>query len=202
MSEILQDRNRQAQRSIDALQNALQKLMESKPYNKITITEIANESGLTRSTFYAHFETKDDLLHSIISSVVEQFFIQLDERDHRNPNPEQDLKINQSFFKIWRKNKHLINLLSAMDFDCLMIAGFKKYIKESQASYIEKTNSNFSPTLSAYTRSFLAYAYVGFLREWINQGMHPSAERMGELLYHFTGPPVLNASREKFKDKV
>ena len=77
MTENFDNLNRQAQRSIQALQAALVELMKEQPYQKISITELAERSGLTRSTFYAHFETKEQLLDSVINSVLDDFFTQL-----------------------------------------------------------------------------------------------------------------------------
>ncbi len=45
-----------------ALSNALKKLMETKPFSKITVSEIIADCGLNRKTFYYHFEDTRDLL--------------------------------------------------------------------------------------------------------------------------------------------
>lgn len=47
-----------------ALSNALKKLMETKPFSKITVSEIIADCGLNRKTFYFLFEDTRDLLAS------------------------------------------------------------------------------------------------------------------------------------------
>lgn len=46
----------QSQFTKQALSTALKKLMETKPLNRITISEIVESCGLNRKTFYYHFE--------------------------------------------------------------------------------------------------------------------------------------------------
>ena len=46
----------------NALANALKELMKTNPFNKITVKMISDECGVTRHTFYNHFEDKYHLL--------------------------------------------------------------------------------------------------------------------------------------------
>ena len=41
---------------------ALLLLLEKKEYDVITVKEICKKAGVNRSTFYLHYNTKDDLL--------------------------------------------------------------------------------------------------------------------------------------------
>ncbi len=56
--------DRRVRKTRHNLFNALTELMREKKYSKITIQEIIDRADVGRSTFYAHFETKDDLLFS------------------------------------------------------------------------------------------------------------------------------------------
>lgn len=52
---------------------AMTSLLQTKSYSKITIQDIIDKAEIGRSTFYLHFETKDELLLSLIKSIFESF---------------------------------------------------------------------------------------------------------------------------------
>ena len=54
-----------AQRTEKAIANALKKLLAKRPLNKITISDIANECGINRMTFYYHYRDVYDLIECI-----------------------------------------------------------------------------------------------------------------------------------------
>ena len=56
------------------LYEALSRLLKQKPYGKITIEDLLQESKISRSTFYAHFKTKDEVLMSITKMIFNHVF--------------------------------------------------------------------------------------------------------------------------------
>ena len=65
--------NKQAVRSVNMLRNAFVELLKEQPYEKIKISEITERADLARSTFYAHYETKDDLLTGYLEEIAEAY---------------------------------------------------------------------------------------------------------------------------------
>ncbi len=52
---------------------ALLDLLENKPFEYITISEICENAGINRSTFYLHYENTSDLLKETIAYVFDNF---------------------------------------------------------------------------------------------------------------------------------
>lgn len=52
------------------IQEALIRLLENKPIDKIKVNELCEESGINRATFYRHYETLSDILKEIETDVI------------------------------------------------------------------------------------------------------------------------------------
>src|SRR5215813_1391152 len=71
MTQNIPDRRVQKTRKL--LQDALIELVAEKGYESVSIREILDRANVGRSTFYAHFQDKDQLLHSILDRLDELF---------------------------------------------------------------------------------------------------------------------------------
>lgn len=65
--------DRRVQKTRKLLQDALIELVAEKSYESVSIREILDRANVGRSTFYAHFQDKDQLLHSILDRLDELF---------------------------------------------------------------------------------------------------------------------------------
>jgi AcrR family transcriptional regulator len=65
--------DRRVQKTRKLLQDALIELVTEKGYESVTIQEILDKANVGRSTFYAHFQDKEQLLHSILDRLDELF---------------------------------------------------------------------------------------------------------------------------------
>lgn len=58
--------------------NAFRYLIEETYYNDITIYHILEKAGVSRRTFYRHFDNKEDLLDYILTMLIIEYY---DERE-------------------------------------------------------------------------------------------------------------------------
>jgi AcrR family transcriptional regulator len=65
--------DRRVQRTRELLQNALIELISERAYDAITIQDIVDRANIGRTTFYAHYSSKDELFLSCHEAVVSEF---------------------------------------------------------------------------------------------------------------------------------
>jgi AcrR family transcriptional regulator len=113
--------DRRTRRSKAMLQQALVALIGEKRFDKISVQEIVERAGLGRTTFYAHFQSKEDLFLSsheeIITAISCSFFT-----DHGSLRTEPSSELVQflemghqgravHFFLTWGSGGEIIRLL-------------------------------------------------------------------------------------------
>ena len=62
------------ERSRDAIKKAFVDLMKRCEYEDITVKDLAEEARINRKTFYAHYETKQDLFESMMDELFDEIF--------------------------------------------------------------------------------------------------------------------------------
>src|SRR4026207_1338777 len=76
--------DRRAQRARRLASRALIRLMLEKRYNDITVQDIIDRANIGRSTFYAHYLDKEDLLTSGFTRVLDTL-----SPEHEQPGAEE-----------------------------------------------------------------------------------------------------------------
>ena len=66
--------NKKIEKTISSINAGLTKCLKVKPYDEITIQDILDASNVSRSTFYSHFKTKNELLISICTQIFNHVF--------------------------------------------------------------------------------------------------------------------------------
>lgn len=70
---------RSAIRSRKLIKSALADLLQVKPLDKITVTDVANRAGINRGTFYAHYRDIPDVIDNLIQETFSKITDALEE---------------------------------------------------------------------------------------------------------------------------
>ncbi len=66
-----QSTDRRIQRSLGALRTALLELLVEKSFEQISITELTARAGLSYTTFFRHFDSKEALLNDVAAALIQ-----------------------------------------------------------------------------------------------------------------------------------
>jgi len=148
------------------IMDALKELMESTPLERISVTDVASQAGISRQTFYYHF----DSIYGIFDWFMEK----------NNPHPERTVPIGRvpspaacaleicSFF---RKNKFFVLEFRRVyheDFRAHMEDYFMHLFSDLMVHVFPETADR--ADLDKLT-TFLAVGYTGFVEKWFDQEM-------------------------------
>ncbi len=82
------------QKTVTAIKNAFEELLIEKDYLNITVTELSKRAMINKKTFYAYYNSLDDILKEMQEEISEKYL----ERTKRLRRIEDAAKITREFF--------------------------------------------------------------------------------------------------------
>ncbi len=122
--------DRRQKRTRAAVFSAFSELLSEKSYSRVTVQEIIDRADIGRTTFYAHFETKDDLLKALCGELFDHIIRSAMDCTHTH-GLCTDGSVPESIFC------HLLQHLQENDYNILgLLSGessemFLRYFKDS-----------------------------------------------------------------------
>jgi AcrR family transcriptional regulator len=181
LAELGKKTDARVRRTRDALGDALIALMQEKPFDTITVQDVLVRAHVSRSTFYAHYSDKDDLLMSDSEEFFEALSMALsahgDKSDRVFPVKEffTHLADVQPFFKALVKSGRFQENME------LARGHFARGI-ERRLSELPRARSIPAGELPAIAFTH-AGALLSLLTWWLDRGMRESPEQMDELFH-------------------
>ena len=184
--------DRRVQKTRQILQKAIVDLMAEKSFDSIKVQDILDKANVGRSTFYAHYQDKGELLHSCfeeLQKIFEQHTQGISD-GLRNPfemNINADFTLK--FFQFAERNHQLIKaMLKQPDltetFQNSMFDPLNASIKRRMAR--EKRSTIPSELVTHY---FMG-AFFGALRWWINNDLPCKAEEIDRYFEQLAMPTI------------
>ena len=189
--KIILQPDRRTQRTQKTLLDALVDLLKVKHYDAISVKDIIEKANVGRSTFYAHYQTKDDLLKSGFERVLDMLPDQI-------VYDEANCRLTLDTVPLFRHAQAHAELYRTLAWG----TGFEVITTQSQASLGEKFRQRLS-FLEAHDRqasvplSALSYSLSGslliLLKWWLENGMPGSPETMDGIFQQLIMPGIRGA---------
>lgn len=170
-------------RSKTAIKLALAKLLQQKDYSKITVTDIINESGISRGTFYAHFKSIDEVLHRIDSDEYHSI-VQMVNNHWKELTAEETAK--GVFIEISRHVNSNADYYRSLVLSPELSSRIAERLSDDYFEpATEFAKGFFGVDSNDEAKIFLRFVFGGFncvLYQWANQGTDLTDEQMASLL--------------------
>lgn len=176
--------DRRQKKTRDAIFRALQTLLERKPYSAITVQEIIDEANIGRSTFYAHFETKDDLFQTLCSDIFQHVFTSLLPQEEDTPDCRNlELKLGHILYHL-KENKVNICRIIAADGEDLFMGYFKTYLSALFARYTQVFAEDVPED---YRIHHLSGSFAETVKWWASRDMAGDPEEVAHYYMRMSG---------------
>ena len=167
-----------------ALEESLKRLLLKKPLDKITITDITTDCGISRMAFYYHFKDIYDLVEW---SCVEDGTKALQGKKTSESWTEG---LTQIFEAVLENKPFIMNVYRNVDRERIENYLFKLTYDLIVGVVEEKSKGlNITEEDKKFIADFYKYGFVEIMLEWIREGMKENIEdlvRMMDLTLHDT----------------
>ena len=163
--------DRRQQKTRRAIFTAFSALLEKKPYSKITVQEIIDAADVGRTTFYAHFETKDDLLKALCEALFGHIISSAMDSSHTHGLYAEGSASTSVFchllHHLQENDKHVLALLSCESSE-LFLRHFKESLNDLVRVHVIGHGSSAHPELPPdFLVNHISGSFVEMVLWWI-----------------------------------
>ncbi len=187
--------DRRQKKTREAIFKAFTALLAEKNYNQIAVQEIIDAADVGRTTFYAHFETKDyllkDLCEALFGHIVDTAMGLPHGHDHCATGREADSVFLHLVRHLQENDRHILELLSSQNNE-IFLRYFKSNLKKLiLTQYADKGALQNARLPEDYLVNHIASSFVETVDWWLSRKMQESPE---EITAYFLSviEPVLN----------
>lgn len=151
---------------IEHITESLLTLLEDKAIEDISISELCDNAGIGRASFYRNYNSKEDILKAYINKLFHEWKSDW-EKNNSIPLSSaigmifEHFEQHRAFYHLLNE-RHLIYLLKDVILDTMEL---KPDLPKGEA----------------YAKAFAAYSLYGWIEVWFQRGMQESAEEMKQL---------------------
>ena len=177
--------DKREEKTLKAINHAFSKLISEKDYEEITIQNILDESGVSRSTFYAHYKTKDELLLSVSNHIFEHVFSKTlqEEKTHdfsKDTILDYRHLITHIFYHV-RDEKELFTSILANKVNTLFLNEFRSHLFKFAYSYFNNYPFANNVVPLDLRKSLAVENFIVVLNYWIKNNFIESPEDITEI---------------------
>ncbi|MCI2058655.1 MAG: TetR/AcrR family transcriptional regulator [Oscillibacter sp.] len=174
--------DRRIQKTRRAIFEAFSSLLSQKPYARITVQEILDAANVGRSTFYAHFSAKEDLLREICTELFAHIYETAPiPMAHSGLSQRQDriLAMLTHIFRHIRLESTMLRGILRSGSGELFLSYLKEYLDQFTDLYILSGGSTDTLDLPAgFLRSQISGSFAEAVKWWFLNDLRPEPPEM------------------------
>jgi AcrR family transcriptional regulator len=186
--------DRRSQRTRRLVLSAMMELMAEKRYDAITIQDLLDRADIGRTTFYAHYFDKEDVLAALVEQMVEMLREQLAQRD-----AGQRIVPSLELFRHTQEHRqHFQAMVRGHAGEVLWKAAQEALSRSIEQALATTCAERDSPTVPlAVVARYLAGAFLNLLKWWLEAEMPYTPEQMERIFQQLALPGVRATVAEK-----
>lgn len=176
--------DRRIQRTRQALRDALLELIAERGYDNINIQDITDRANIARTTFYLHFDDKDDLLFSGMTEIYSELFAQAVEQPLKKNAPPGEMMGSSADFEHVAAYVDFYKVMLSENGSMRFLVRVQRFLEDMMKQHVLKPMlpDGQAPRVPLdVMAAFMAGAQIGVLGWWMKNNMPHDPETMASL---------------------
>jgi AcrR family transcriptional regulator len=183
--------NRQVERTKSWIFDALMLLMDEKPYDKITVSDIADKAGVARPTFYRNFDDKDEVILQYLNKSFNSELMSTEKIDKGDKPNNIVLTFDVTY--LIKNQRNLKKILSTADVEARIYRELQIYTLSLIKSY-KKLLSAEEYLICHYKICYQMTGSLKVLFDWFINNMPMPIEKLVPMLNAMNVPKTVQYS--------
>ncbi len=184
--------DRRQTKTREAIFSAFTSLLSQKNYNRISVQDIIDAANIGRTTFYAHFETKDyllkDLCEELFGHIIDTATGLPNEYYHCTCASKSDCVFLHLIKHLQENDRNILELLSSQNNE-IFLRYFKSNLKKLIITeYAAKGILKNSKLPEDYLVNHISSSFVETVEWWISRNMKETPEEITQYFLAATEP--------------
>lgn len=179
--------DRRQQKTRTAIFEAFDRLLSRKRYEEITVQNILDEANIGRSTFYAHFPSKDALLEALCADIFDHVFSDDLAKERLHDYSHGDHSLAERIEHICRhlyENGAEISRILAYDSGDSFVRHLSDYLHILFAKALEDERQSGAADRASVPADFqvrvMTDSLISAIRWWVEEGMQTPPDQLAQ----------------------
>ena len=176
--------DRRVRRTKQRLEEALESLIIEKGYDKTTVQDLIDRADVGRSTFYAHYETKDDLLVSWVDQLAAEMELHMAQQQ----TDAGSIMPSLALFRHMAEAHHVYKaMIGSRGIDIATEMVHSSLLRHATSGLERRPDTNDQTSIPIEVRAeFLTGSLLALLAWWVDNDMPYPPESMDEMYQELT----------------
>lgn len=178
--------DRRMRKTKAAIYAAFSELLAKKKYSQITVEQIINLADIGRSTFYSHFDTKDELLKSMCLDIFQSMALSGHNIDIKDPH-----SIITELLCHIKNNKKAIKGVITSESGNLFMCYFKAYFNRRIEIFIDRRDKPNGAVPKEFLINHISGSFIEMVEWWVEGDMKQTPEELTEYYLSVISPIIM-----------
>ena len=170
------------------IEECLLAAMQDKPLVEITVSSLCEQTGLSRKTFYRLFESRQDVLDSLIDRTLREYIRFSLPQNQLAPGISPEL---QSFYYYWMERRTLLDALSKNGLSTMLYERSIRHVLQEETDMLQQLGV--MPTLQGNEEALMFFlsGILTLLVGWHHGGYQKSPVQMAAITERLLSEPLV-----------